>query len=412
MEAAGGNPAALPEVTALPARGARRAAAVIAIWRDQEAALFRDAEPDQPSAWSARRLEYGFGLEADIPNGTISLGAPEYPGGHLDWYHFNVETVPDSTGHPEPVDGLARKTLASLPVPLAIAGMPASRWWEFEDGDIDFGDLANGPEDLARSVIAAYAMVAGDNWYLLPCTLPSGSLAQVTRLRVLDDFGQWTTIPATAVRDGADRPWKWFELQGDPGPADGQAPLLFLPPVVNAVEQGKPLEAVEFRRDEMANLAWAIERRVESEAGRPVDREAGNGPEPAPAAAADGTWQYRLATDVWDNWVPLVPVRITADDPEVVLRRGTIAKAVDDDTAHHAKGRILEPEKLFVLHEEEIPAGGLRVTRRYQMARSADGDVHLWVGRQKRPSGGPMRRTPLRFDRLTGWNQSNATDTG
>ena len=102
-------------------------------------------------------------------------------------------------------------------------------------------------------------------------------------LRVLDDFGLRTDIHATAARDGAaaSRPWRFFELSGDPGPEREEAPLLFLPPVIATVEQSRPLESVEFRRDEMANMAWAIERRVESEAGRPVDREAGTSTTPA-----------------------------------------------------------------------------------------------------------------------------------
>ncbi|WP_282607797.1 hypothetical protein [Pelagibius sp. Alg239-R121] len=406
IEDAGDDPAALPEVAALRQRTAKRAATTIRAWLDQEAAIFRAPAPDLPSAWSPRRLEYSFGLGAEFLNGKVELRAPEYPGGRLEWYHFDVDAMSSRPGGLEQVPGLQLKKLDSLPTPLQLAGMPAARWWEFEDGDVDFGDLASGPEDLARSVIAAYAMVASDDWFMLPCTLPSGSLSRVVSLKVLDDFGTWTKIESTAVNDGTVRPWRWFELQGDVGPERGLAPVLFLPPVVNAVEQGRPLESVEFRRDEMANMGWAIEHRVESGAGRPVDREAGNRPD-TDAHDSDETWQYRLSTDVWDNWVPLVPVRITADSPQIVLRRGTIALGKPSD-AHQAKGRILEPETIFVLNEEEIPAGGLRVTRRYQLARSADGGVHLWVGRRKRPSGGPMRRTPLRFDSLTGWRQPKA----
>jgi len=99
-----------------------------------------------------------------------------------------------------------------------------------------------------------------------------------------------------------------------------------------------------------------------------------------------------------DNWVPLVPVRIRGDQPDVVLRRGGLAATQDAADANQAKGRILEPERPFLLCEEELPTGGLRVTRRYQLARSSDGGVHLWVGRRKQPSGGPIKRTPLRFD--------------
>ena len=66
-----------------------------------------------------------------------------------------------------------------------------------------------------------------------------------------------------------------------------------------------------FRRDEMANLAWAIERRVESEAGRAVDREAGGPPVNGHKVEGDD-WRYRLSTDVPDHWVPLM-LRATAD---------------------------------------------------------------------------------------------------
>jgi hypothetical protein len=61
---------------------------------------------------------------------------------------------------------------------------------------------------------------------------------------------------------------------------------------------------------------------------------------------------------------------------------------------------LLGGQAAFLLQEEEIPSGGIRVTRRYQMARDHDGALHVWVGRKKGPSSGPMRRTPLEFDRL------------
>ena len=404
LSAAGDDAALLPELAELDEATATRLTTVVSEWDRRESTMFRDAADAGLSAWSSQRLEYRFGVSAAVPGGTIELDAPEYPGGRLDWYHFDVRSAPERSTDDEPVASLGHKALVSLATPLEFAGMPASRWWEFEDHDVDFGDLAGGPDDLARSVVAAYAMVAGDDWFVAPCTLPSGSLAHVRTLRVLDDFGLWTEIHATAVRDGAttaDRPWKFFELDGDPGPARAEAPLLFLPPVVCGVEQSRPLESVEFRRDEMANIAWAIERRVESQAGRPVDREAGGS---IPAASShqpeSEDWQYRLSTDVPDHWVPLVPVRITGTSPQVVLRRGRIAT---DGDGQPAKGRILEPENRFVMREEEIPVGGIAVSRRYQAARGADGKVNVWVGRHKAPSGGPMRRTPLRFDSLVGW---------
>jgi len=402
---AGGNAAALPQLANLPELPRTRAAGVIADWQRNEDMLFSEIDAGDPSAWSARRLEYRFGLTAVAPDGAvIELQAPEYPGGRLDWQHFDVTAFPAPTAPKPDPSATGVKHIRVLAIPLQFAGMPASRWWEFEDGDAYFGDLAGGPDDLARSIVAAYSAVAGEDWFSVPCTLPTGSLAQVIRIRVLDDFGLRTPIPAAAAADHAaagDRPWRWFELHDDPSPARGDAPLLFLPPVIDTVQQGRTLEAVEFRRDEMANMAWAIERHVESIAGRPVDRDTGPRPAPLPPPE-DGAWRYQLATDIPDNWVPLLPVRIAGAQPDVVLRRARIAVTQDAGDANMAKGRILEPERPFMLYEEELPDGGLRVTRRYQLARSANGGVHLWIGRRKQPSGGPMKRTPLRFDSLTG----------
>ena len=411
LAAAGQDASQLPPLVGLAAPAADRLADVVTAWAANEAALFCDTPPDDglaaPTSWVTPKLEYRFGISAAVPGATIELAAAEYPGGRLDWYHFDVRSAPpglapEEGGADDPVPGLRRKALTSLATPLEFAGMPAARWWELEDGDVDFGDIAAGPDDIARSVVAAYALVGGDDWFVVPCTLDAGTLARVTALRVLDDFGQRTPIVATAVADhrAGRRPWRFFELTDDPHPARAEAPLLLLPPVLASTERGRPLEAVELRRDEMANLAWAIERRVESPAGRAVDREAGAAPTTGDDVTATGDWRYRVATDVPDHWVPLVPIRTGRRSVQVVLRRGRVALEGDP---RPAKGRILEPEHPFAMNEEEIPFGGLRVTRRYQVARGADGKVRAWVGRQKSPSGGALRRTPLRFDALTGW---------
>ena len=48
--------------------------------------------------------------------------------------------------------------------------------------------------------------------------------------------------------------------------------LFFLPPALLKCLESRPIEEVLFLRDEMANLAWAIERVVESPAERPLSR--------------------------------------------------------------------------------------------------------------------------------------------
>ena len=408
---AGGDAAALPEIASLdkPALAADE----IARWQSTEALLFAETQPGERDGWINDRLEYRFAVLAERDAQKVMLNAPEYAGGDLDWYHVDVDKVDGKfvspSGPTEPgKEPPGRSVVEVLASPLRYAGQPASRFWEFEDGDVDFGDLAGGPEDIARSVIASYAAVGGDDWLLVPVTLPVGCVARTAGVWVLDNFEQRPhQIRSTAVEDihaasqglrPNDRPWRFFELAGDPGPAEGGgSPLLFLPPVVDTIETSRPLEAVEFRRDEMSNLAWGIERRVESAWGRAVDRDATIVRRDPPV---QGVWDFTLLTSVPPSWVPLVPVQRPAGEwPQMVLQRGVMAVENKAD-ATDSRSVVLSARTPFILQEEEVPAGGVRVSRRWQMARDHEGGIVVWVGRLKRPASGPMRRSPLVFDEL------------
>ena len=131
----------------------------------------------------------------------------------------------------------------------------------------------------------------------------------------------------------------------------------------------------------MANLAWAVERLIESPAERPLnrfeayleqqrrrERETEEETSSAPTAL-----RYRLATEIPDYWIPLMPVRVGQG---LRLQHGSrdIVQAL---------GRVLESGQALSLFEEEVPREGIRVTRSYQFTRWIDGSSHLWVGRRK-----------------------------
>jgi hypothetical protein len=94
--------------------------------------------------------------------------------------------------------------------------------------------------------------------------------------------------------------------------------------------QGAELEEVLLLRDEMANLAWAVERFVESPVHRPLDRfeafqekrrrqeRAASSPDEHSASA--GELAYRLGKSVPDYWIPLLPVQ---EGSAIRLRRGS-----------------------------------------------------------------------------------------
>jgi hypothetical protein len=381
-----------------------RVIAAVDAWQLNADRLF--SEPVRYSTWNEQRMEYHFVLETTSDDGQpLRLDTADgYVGGRLDWYHFNRTA---RTGKPREPRGAVIRRAEVLPAPLRYHGMPADRFWEIEEGGVYLGGIEAGPEDLARVAVAGYGVVYGNDWLTVPISIPYGTLTTITELTVLDDFGRVTNIPSAAEVDGGGpgRAFKFFELTGDDNPARKRSPLLFLPPTVETTEAGRPLEDVRFLRDELANLAWAIEQRVESVAGRPVDVAARRG-SPAVERSPGGAdeWDLVLSTQVPSHWVPLVPVRLVDEDGgatsgQIMFQRGRVPVSGQPGESRGAFGRILVPDRRLLVHEDEIPRAGIRVVRRFQSARDPAGKLHTWVGRRKGPGRGEGH-SGLEFDVL------------
>lgn len=210
------------------------------------------------AAWDPARLEYRFEVAAGGGEGETVLSADEYPGGRLDWYAFTAggESLAASTEDSEVV------TVRTTPTNVSFPGMPAPRWWELEDAATNLETLSAAPENPSRLLFLEFALLYGNDWFTLPVRTPVGSLSTITDLRVTDSFGV-TTTDVDPVDDG----WNLFALEV----GDGEK-ALFLPPTLDDVQESEPVERVLFARDEMANLAFGVEQRVEGPAG-PVDRD-------------------------------------------------------------------------------------------------------------------------------------------
>jgi hypothetical protein len=265
--------------------------------------------------------------------------------------------------------------------------MPSPRWWNFEDGLTDFGDLQPDKVDLARLLVIEFALLGADDWFQLPIPLNVGSLSSVTTLLVTDNFGERTLIRPTGVQaPDLAQPWRMYALTG----TDPSEDLLLLAPVLTTVTEARELERVLFARDELAALGWAIEEQLPGPLDRGVSgyeayfqRLAAN-PQPPPEQTINGAAvAYRLATDVPDNWIPLVPVRTSIRS--FVFRRGIMG----GPTGRPARAGVLEPEHPFYVADEAIPKAGVEVTRAFRLTRSSDGDTHLWLAKLARPGRGP-----------------------
>ncbi len=64
----------------------------------------------------------------------------------------------------------------TIPAPVTYRGMPAARFWEFEDARVDFGAVDAAPQDLARMLLVEFAITYGNDWFVMPIDLDVGSL--------------------------------------------------------------------------------------------------------------------------------------------------------------------------------------------------------------------------------------------
>ncbi|MFD2767180.1 hypothetical protein [Micromonospora eburnea] len=355
------------------------------------------------SAWQRERLEYEFAVGAAGPDGELVLAAREYDGDRLDWYHFDHR--PDETLQTPPSDrpDLVRVT---LPMPVTYAGMPSTRFWELEDSRINLAQVGAGAADLGRMFLLEFGLVYANDHFVVPLELPVGSATRIRSLIVTDTFGTQTLVPAAPDTRGWALFRPWNPVAGEP------SEVLVLPPTAATTVDSDPVEEVRFGRDEMANLVWAIERTVTGATGRPIDRTAQVArvavpPRPAPTGADVPELAYTLASTVPENWVPLVPTAGDGDPTRVRLRRVPIQVASEQGPPVPATGhsQVLDwrpgPDGTglveLAIPEEEVGRAGLRVVRRWQLARWSDGSVHLWLGRSRHATGGDVS-SGLRYD--------------
>jgi hypothetical protein len=354
---------------------------------------------DVASAWDPRRMEYAFAMRADLPDGPVVLRADGYRGGRLDWYAFTAADGPDLGTPTRP--GPAERTVRTvLPAPVSYGGMPASRFWEIEDGSVRFGALTTGRTDLARLLLAEFALAYGDDWFAVPIELPVGSVCAVGTFQVTDTFGS-----VTPIERSTDSAWRVFELDAPDAPARVRQ-LFFLAPALAEIASSDPIEEVRLVRDELANVVWGIERRYQGSAGTEVDRYAEYQQQRAAQQhvdtdVGDAQLVYRLASDVPDYWFPFVPVRPAGALPlsgVIELERRPLVRVLADGSAYtpEPRGRILTAADPLRVAEEEV-GGGVDVTRTYQLARWTDGRYLLWSGRSSTMAGGESS-SGQRFD--------------
>lgn len=391
-------------ITTADTAAVQRVAVAWLAWYD---ALF--AEPSQPAddAWVPSRLEYavsvGTRLSAQEP---VTLTATEFDGGRLDWSSFDVDATfsVDSTGD-QPFVAINELT---VPAPVTFRGAPAPRFWELEDATLAYGLLPVGPTDLAHLMMIEYASSYGNDWYVVPLTLPVGSLTRINSLIVTDTFGV-----KSLVRPMGDpvlpAPYfsMWQQAQVRRAGQQTTAPvsnLFFLPPTLGRVIDSGMIEDVLFMRDEMANIAWAIEKSVEGPIEQPVvlaEMATSGGSQALPPADIGTPPPYVLSSSVPSNWIPLLPVQLDGGGGTLVqrLKRGAMLQPDGSNIVHTGRSQALNVAANLLLYDEEVPRDGVHITRRRRATRWIDGSTYLWTA-FRNETGSGEGSAGLQFDQV------------
>ena len=150
-----------------------------------------------------------------------------------------------------------------------------------------------------------------------------------------------------------------------------------------------------FLRDEMANVAWAVEHVVQGPLEQRLEPGAAPDPPQTELATPSALPRYRLATDVPPRWTPLLPQRLP--DASLRLVRAALLAPDGSNLIRRARGELLNAAPRLALYDEEIPREGIRVTRQFERTRWIGGSTRLWIGLRKRVGRGEGS-SALRFD--------------
>jgi hypothetical protein len=388
-------------------RGAVRAALGELIGYVQR--LYGDLGDADAPAWRAERLEYDLDVVArDGAGQVLTYDAEPSSDGSFDWYAFDVAATRAATPEEGPA-AVVSTTLSVMPTHVRFRGMPNHRWWDFESSLTDFGAVEPQTRDLGRLLVIDFMTVAANDWFVAPLTMPVGSLCEIDLVLVHDVFGGRTIVPrANDLSGDPTRRWAMF---ASTSPRGDVRQFMVPPAAATGVLQGDAIEEVRFLRDEMANMVWGIEHRLQGGTGEPIaghERGVAHGEVDETLPEAGGPQlRYQLETLVPEHWIPMLPVAIDPVNGDIALERGVIVRARDDGTLFTLppRGRVLNPTGAvpYRVREEEVTRAGTRVTRVPCRTRWIGGETYVWISRRKTAGSGEgasgLKYDLARFDR-------------
>ncbi|WP_049561973.1 hypothetical protein [Nonomuraea sp. SBT364] len=340
----------------------------------------------RPDFWRSDTLTH----ECDVPVGGTTLQITAHDGGDVDWY------TADATG---PLAAPAFTTLHVVPQRLQYPGAPGPRWWQIEDGAVDIGGFPPDRAHLATALLIELICDHANDWFTFPVPTPrtepgqdpsptSGVVVSLGTALVKDAFDdEWElTIPPgpadpPAGPDEAPGPWSLFRTAG----LDRSSLVVW--PTATTPLTGPVLDDVLLGVDEDANVLWAAELRANGSDRALSGDSAAALQETQRTGTRKFTW--RASTTLPEHWHPY---RIEHHSSRVFVQ-GVV------NGREPATSELLGAGKGHVLAATAVPNQGMRLERRYVLARDTEGKPVLWRQRRRLPLlAGPVSH--LRFDLL------------
>lgn len=377
--------------------------------------------------WVDEKLGYELSVSTENTgdnNLPKKYSVEDYHSGRLSWYSFDIESESQSN------IGKNQKYFTFIPVLAEFPGSPNKRLWAFEDMKVAMGNSELSADSLANAVILQYTTMYGNDWLITPMELNAGVISAVKGIVVTDVFGSRyfinrpageTTSPETRYSGK----WEMFTVSKKGAyenmdfTTDG---CLFFPPSLPRTEESKPIEEVQFLRDEMANMVWAVELKINDGCGKILDGDdyaakvsveiESLTPKYNEAEETVADYSYLFQNNAPLNWIPFSPVKFKPGEPnairEIRLQRSTMPVFIKDrfepirPCTNLMRTGINENDKVDkhkFINEEEILAVGTKVMLTNQRTRWFKGKIFNWLGAKKEISR-TQANSGLSFDEL------------
>ncbi|WP_290949524.1 hypothetical protein [Fibrobacter sp.] len=366
--------------------------------------------------WSTEKLGYEVGMKLDNTKNSLTYSTECYDSGTLSWYSF------DGSGElPKPLES-ETKEWTTIPTPATFPGAPAQRLWEFEDRKVQMGNSVPDERFISAATMMQYVSMYGNDWMISPIEVETGTVINVKQIEVIDTFGEPRVIDKSAedidnnkINTPPINRWSLFGTTKPDAYKNDDFSInkgLVCPPTVLRCEESAPIEEVQFLRDEMANMVWGVENKINDGCGGTMDgktlsdavfedvdrHNALENSNTSEKAKNDAKYSLLIQNRVPLNWIPFIPEQ-KSDKCNIFMRRAKmpIFYKNEDPTKDPylptrpstqllgAKGAGVSDNeyKPFRIDEDQFGGYGFKVTKTAQRTRWFNGESFCWLGNRK-----------------------------